>query len=242
MADRSASSPIPGVAAVEVPWPRVESFVGKLTHDVRNGFNAIELQVTLIGELSDDPEIKEEVKRIRQSLAGLTRQLQAVRAATGEPTTHLFPYPAADLLEDLRERLERQHADAAARVQWAMEAGAATVNIDPEQTLNAALELLGNALQHAAEGSTVRVETHAGIDGVAVAIHQGLAAAPVHPPAEWGRTPLLSTRRNVYGLGAFRARRILEAQGGTLEYVYTEVDRALVTTFILPLADPASRP
>ncbi len=241
MADRSTSSPASDVAAVEVPWTRVEGFVGKLTHDVRNGFNAVELQVTLIGELTDDPEIKEEVKRIRQSLAGLTRQLQAVRVATGEPTTHLFPYPAADLLEDLRERFGRQHGEAAARLQWVTDPGAATVNVDPEQTLNAALELLDNAMQHAVGGSTVRVEARPGAGVIVVAIHQQLTAAPVHPPADWGRTPLLSTRRNVYGLGAFRARRILEAQGGTLDYAYTEVDRALVTTVTLPAGEPPSR-
>ena len=242
MADRSASSPALGVAAVEVPWTRVEGFVGKLAHDIRNGFNAVELQVTLVGELSDDPEIKEEVKRIRQTLAGLTRQLQAVRLATGEPTTHLFPYPAVDLLEDLRERFGRQFPDATARVQWATEVGAATVNVDPEQTLNAALELLDNAVQHAVEDSTVRVEARLEAGDVAVTIHQQLTDAPVHPPADWGRTPLLSTRRNVYGLGAFRARRIFEAQGGALDYTYTEVDRALVTTVTLPTAIPPPRP
>lgn len=72
MADQSASSPAPGVPDLAVPWPRVEAFVAKLAHDIRNGFNALELQITLIGELSDDPEIKEEIKRVRQSLAGLT--------------------------------------------------------------------------------------------------------------------------------------------------------------------------
>lgn len=241
MADRSATSLDPAIAAVEVPWTRIEGFVGKLTHDIRNGFNALELQVTLIGELSDDPEIKEEVKRVRQGLADLTRQLQAVRVATGAPTMHLFPYPAADFLEDLRERFEKRHGEAAGRVQWASEAGAATVNIDPEQTMAAALELLGNALQHAAGESSVRVEMRAVAGGVAISTHQQLADTLAAPPADWGRTPLLSSRRNAYGLGAFRARRILETQACSLEYAFTEADRSLVTVVTLPLADPSSR-
>lgn len=241
MADRTALPTVPS-DNTDVPWTRVEGFVGKLTHDIRNGFNALELQVTLIGELSEDPEIKDEVKRIRQSLAGLTRQLQAVRVATGEPTTHLFPYPAADFLEDLRERFGRQHGDAAARVQWAADVGAATVNIDPEQAIAATLELVDNALQHAAGGSSIRVQGRLGTGGVAVDVHQQLADAPSSPLADWGRTPLLSTRRNAYGLGAFRARRILEAQGGTLGYAYTETDGALVTTITLPLSESSPSP
>lgn len=236
MADFPASPDDPGVATVEVPWSRVEGFVGKLTHDIRNGFNALELQVTLIGELSDDPEIKEEVRRVRRSLSDLTRQLQAVRVATGAPTTHLFPYPAGDFLEDLRERFQKQHPSAAERVQWAQEAGAVSVNIDPEQTMNALLELLDNALRHAAENTSVRVEMRATADSVALSVHQALTEAPPGQPAHWGRTPLLSSQRNAYGLGTFRARRILEAQGGALGYTYTEADRALVTEVGLPLA------
>lgn len=241
MADRSVSFSDPAAAAVEVPWTRVEGFVGKLTHDIRNGFNALELQVTLIGELSDDPEIKDEVKRVRQGLADLTRQLQAVRVATGAPTTHLFPYPAGDFLEDLRERFEKRHGEAAGRVQWASEAGTASVNIDPEQTMAAALELLDNALQHAADGSSLRVEMRAGTGSVALSIRQQLAAPLAAPPTDWGRTPLLSSRRNAYGLGAFRALRILKAQACSLEYAFTEADHSLVTTVTLPLAD-SSRP
>ena len=180
MADFSASSTDPGVAGIEVPWTRIEGFVAKLTHDVRNGFNALELQVTLIGELADDPEIKEEVKRVRQSLAGLTRQLQAVRVATGAPTTHLFPYPAA--------------------------------------------------------GSSLQVGARPGAGTVALCIHQQLSAPPASPAGDWGRTPLLSSRRNVYGLGAFRARRILEAQGGALDYIHSDADGSLVTTITLSTA------
>lgn len=242
MADYSASSTDPGAAGIEVPWTRVEGLVAKLTHDVRNGFNALELQVTLIGELSDDPEIKEEVKRVRQSLAGLTRQLQAIRVATGAPTPHLFPYPVADFLEDLRDRFKKQHGDVAARVDWPADAGEASANIDPEQTMHAILELLDNALQHAADGFPLRLEVRPGAGAVILSIHQRLSAPPASPPQNWGRTPLLSSRRNVYGLGAFRARRILKSQGGALDYVHSETDGSLVTTITLPVAESLSSP
>ncbi len=223
-------------AAVTVPWPRVEQFVGRFAHDVRNGLNAVELQLTLIGEIAEDEEIKTEVKHIRSSLADLTRQIQAVRLATGAPTAHLFPYPAGDFFEDLRERFERQHAGAAARVQWTLAAGTGAVNVDPEQSMTALLELLGNAVQFAVDGSPIRAEAKENAGSVVFSILEQIAAAPADSPEQWGRTPLLSSRRNGYGLGAFRARRIIEAQHGTLRYAYRAEDQSLTTTVELPLA------
>ena len=235
MADRSAPSSDPATA-VSVPWPQVERFVGLFTHDVRNGLNALELQLTFLGEVSEDPDAKEEVKRMRSSVADLTRQLQAVRLATSAPNPRAFSYPAADFAEDLRERFDRQHADSTARVRWEIASGTGSVEVDPELSMAAVLELLANALFHAVEGSPVRV--HAACDAAAMelAIHQTLAAAPQASPQEWGRTPLASSRRDGYGLGAFRARRIIESQGGTLRFAYSEADQTLVTTVTLPVA------
>ena len=74
---------LPPEATVQVPWDRVERFVGQLTHDVRNGLNALELQLTFLGEISTDPEALEEVKRLRGTLLDVTRQLQTVKTAIG---------------------------------------------------------------------------------------------------------------------------------------------------------------
>ena len=239
MTDSPAPSTEPDPAGIDVPWPRVERFVGRFAHDVRNGLNAVELQLTLISEIAADEEIKEEVRRVRASLADLTRQIQAVRLATAAPTTHSFPYPANDFFEDLRERFERQHGTEAGRVEWKLEAGTAAVNVDPEQTMAALLELLGNAAQFAAQGSPIRAEANAGSGTVTFTILQQVAAAPVEPPGDWGRTPLLSSRRNGYGLGAFRARRIVEMQNGTLRYDYRAADQSVTTVVELPAASPA---
>lgn len=236
MTDHPAPAPGPDPASVTVPWPRVEQFVGRFAHDVRNGLNAVELQLTLIGEIAADEEVRAEVKRIRSSLADLTRQIQAVRLATGAPTAHLFPYPAGDFFEDLRERFERQHGAAAARMEWTLEAGAGAVNVDPEQSMAALLELLGNAVQFATPNSPIRAGAKDGDGAVVFAIREQLATPPAESPEQWGRTPLLSSRRNGYGLGAFRARRIIETQHGTLRYAYRPDDQSLTTTVELPLA------
>lgn len=221
-----------------MPWSRVERFVGLFTHDLRNGLNALELQLTLLGEISDDPVAKAEVKRMRGTVAEVTRQLQAVRLSTGAPTPHLFAYPAADFLEDLRERFDRQHPDALARVQWEVAVGAGSLVIDPELTMAALLELLGNALLYAVGKSTVQVHATAGPDGLTLTIREQSALAPSDSPEEWGRSPLSSSRRDGYGLGAFRAWRIIALQNGTLRFAHSEADQCLVTTVVMPL-DPA---
>ena len=233
MADSSALSSAP-TAAINVPWPQVERFVALFTHDIRNGLNALELQLTFLGEISEDPDAREEVKRMRGSVAAITRQLQAVRLASGSPTPHVFPYPAADFAEDLRERFDRQHADTSARVQWEIDPGLGTVEIDPELSLVALLELLANALFHAVEGSSIRVRAARAAAAMSFSIHQPLAAAPSTSPEDWGRTPLSSSRRDGYGLGVFHARRSIEGQRGTLRFTYSETDRSLVTVVTLP--------
>ena len=198
--------------------------------------NALELQLTYLGEISEDPEAKTEVKRMRGSVAAITRQLQAVRASTGAPGPHPFAYPVADFIEDARERCVRQQADISSRIRWEVEPGAAPVEIDPELSLAALLELLTNAVFHAAENSDVRVHVAGDAAGATLSIHQTLASPPTDSPEDWGRTPLSSTRRDGYGLGVFRARRILENQGGTLRFTYQDADRSLVTTLTLPAA------
>ncbi len=236
MAASPALPVVPAATAISVPWPQVERFVGLFAHDLRNGLNTVELQLTLLGEISDDPEVKAEVKRVRASVADVTRQLHAVRLATGVPTPRAFAYPVGDFVEDLRERFDRQHPEAAAQVDWEMAAGAGSLSVDPELSMTALLELLENSLRFAVDGSRIRVQTDGGASGLTFSIHETLASAPPIPPDEWGRMPLTSTRRDGYGLGAFRARRIIETQNGTLDFTYSETERSLATTVTLPAA------
>ena len=43
--------------------PDVVKFVRQLGHDLRNHLGAVELQAAYIGEIAEDPGLKEEVKR-----------------------------------------------------------------------------------------------------------------------------------------------------------------------------------
>ena len=130
---------------VVLPWERVERFVGQFVHDIRNGLNALELQLAFLGEISTDPEAVEEVKHLRATLADMTRELQAMKTMSSSVVPHVLEYPASDLFEDLRARLERLHPDQARHVSWNVELAPSTVVlVDPDLSIGGLLEIFAN--------------------------------------------------------------------------------------------------
>ena len=223
-----------------VPWERVEGFVGQLTHDIRNGLNAVELQLTYLGEISTDPEAVDEIKRLRNSLANVTRQLLTLRTAMVTVTPYPQEYPAEEFFDDLRERFAKLRTEGTGEVVWDVKLDAGSLlSVDPELTINALLELLGNAL-HFTRGATepIRVQVTQDEHRVTFSLREPQPAEPGVPPDDWGRTPLLTTRRGAYGLGLFRVRRCLEAQGGTLDVAYSGEQNTLTTNVTLPGTAP----
>jgi signal transduction histidine kinase len=244
MATTVPQPPAEPAAVAPVPWPHIERFVGQLIHDVRNGLNAIELRLTLLGELSAEPEIVADVKALRATLGDVTKQLQSIKTLTGPVSAHPLRYAAADFLEDLQERFERTYPGAATRVDWQIAVAQACLSIDPELTLGALLEILGNALHFggAREASVTCLAQASAGGGVVLQVREAQPKPPEVSPADWGRTPLLTTRRSAYGLGLFRVRRIIEAQGGSLQADYAADTGILNTVITLPGAadDPSA--
>ena len=237
----SKSTPVsPADAPAEVAsvtWDRFERFVGQFTHDVRNGLNALELQLTFLGEISTDPEAIEEVKRLRGTLGDVTRQLQAVKTLTGPVHPNVLEYPAGDLFEDLRERLARLQPAAADRVVWSLaDDPAVSLLVDPDLTIGGLIELFTNSISFA--GSSLQCTTANGAEAVSFMLCETPAVVPAVPTDQWGRTPLLSSRRGAYGLGLFRVHRIMEAQGGSLRATYAADENVLTTTVTVATDSP----
>jgi signal transduction histidine kinase len=233
-----AQTDAPAIPAV--PWSRVERFVGQLTHDVRNGLNALELQLTFLSEISGNAEVKAEVNALRGTLLQVTRQLQAIKSYTGPVSPHLLCYPSAHFFDDLRERFQRLHPKAAGQVTWTISPGADSLLIDPELALSALLDIFANALQFGGASAKIDLLAQPADDGggVVITLREAQQQAPAVSTEEWGRAPLLTTRRNAYGLGLFRARQIIEGQGGTLRAEYSAASRILETVITLPAANP----
>ena len=223
------------ILPVTVPWDRVESFVGQLTHDIRNGLNALELQLTFLGEISTDSEAIDEIKRLRSSLSGVTRQLHALRAATSATTPYPLEYPAGEFFEDLHERFAKLYPTADEKIAWSVDVAPDTMlSVDPELTINALLELLVNAMHFAQkDAQPIRVQISSTVEHTVFLVEESQTVTPSVPTHDWGRTPLLTTRRGAYGLGLFRVRRCLETQGSTLEANYSADDQLLTTEVTL---------
>lgn len=256
-ADRTAPTPTSAASPASrggdgsdfpnVPWDRVDRFLTQFTHDIRNGLNALELQLTLLGEISEEPDVREEVRGLRANLAAIGRDLQAVRVASAPVVPHRLPYPVGDLLEDLRPRLRRLHAEPADALTWQVspEAAKATVAVDPELLFDALGRVFANAVNFRPSPSTplgFRAAVVEDEPGAPPMLRLTFIEEDKDPPvpanlSRWGDQPLLTTRRgaHAYGLGLFRARRIAEAHDGDLHARYDADARRLEVALDLPL-------
>ena len=112
--------------------PDVVKFVRQLGHDLRNHLNAAELQSVYLAEIAENPEFKDEVKRLRTMIFEVGASLQRVTSALGAAKLTLMPYGAADLADDLRQKLAADYPDESAKIEWNVQVGEAALRIDPQ--------------------------------------------------------------------------------------------------------------
>lgn len=219
---------------IQVPLPDVVKFVRQLAHDLRNHLNAAELQSAYLAEVVEDAESKEEIQRLRKMISEIGANLQSVTTALSTPKLTEMSYLAADFVDDLRQKLAADYPDKSASVEWDVEVGKTTLNIDPQLLLPALIELFANAFRHEPGESAI---------SVAAQIENNRFVFTIHEPKQkferstdsWGREPLRSVRQGHYGLGLHRAREVIEAHQGELDAHYDSGASRLVTRVTLPL-------
>jgi K+-sensing histidine kinase KdpD len=220
---------------ISVPWSDTFRFIRQLSHDLRNHLNAIELQSSYIDELADKPELKQEIKRLRDMISRLTSTLQKLSTGLGEIKPNLISYPASDFVEDLRKKIAREFPDKISDITWKVEAGSAMLSIDPELLTWAFIEFFANAFQHGrGEGNLLaaaRIERKQFIFTLQEPKEQfGLSTE------NWGHEPMRQISQGHYGLGLNRVRIILEAHSGEMHAHYDSSASMLITTLTMPLA------
>ncbi len=209
-------------------------FVRQLSHDIRNNLNAVELQSAFLAELAEDAEMKNEVQRLREMTSQIGISLQRLTAGLSQSNPNLIPYPAADFVGDLKQKLEKEFPENAAKVTWDAQLKDATLQVDPQLAQEAFLEIFGNAFHH--ERNIKSVTTKAYIDNNRFVFEWREPKARFELSTEnWGREPLRNVSQNHYGLGLNRVRSIAEAHGGDFRAEYDRKTSTLITTLTLPV-------
>lgn len=217
----------------EVPWDRVVRFMRQLSHDLRNNLNAMELQSAYIGEIVEDAEVKDEVRRLRAMASDLGTRLQNVTAMMAPVNPQLMPYKIADFFEDLRAKLAARFPDEASAVDWQLEIPEGSFTIDPQLLQEAMLELFANAFRHGRGEGPLVAQVRTTEAALTFALAEPKTDAELDME-DWGRQPLRSARQGSYGLGLARVQAILAAHSGTLAASFDQGARQLTTTVTLP--------
>lgn len=215
--------------------PDVVKFVRQLAHDLRNDLNAAELQSAYLTEIAENAELKEEIKRLREMIAEVGANLQSVTAALGQPRLTEMPYPAMELMEDLRQRVARDYPKESEKLKWDIEAGAAVLQVDPQSLLPAFVELFANAFRHGRTDEVISVTACNEKDKLVFTMREPKRDFE-RSTENWGREPLRPVAQGHYGLGLHRTRGIVEAHGGELQASYDKGASCLVTIVTLPVA------
>src|SRR5438045_678382 len=130
---------------ITVAWTDVVRFLRQLSHDLRNHLNAVELQSAFLAEIATDPEIKEEIARLRKMVSESGSALQKLSIRLNPPAPILIAYSASDFVEDVRIRVRNEFPSQADGMSWRIETNGSQLSIDPQLLQEALLELLRNA-------------------------------------------------------------------------------------------------
>src|SRR6476659_3729853 len=221
----------PAASDGDVPWENFVKFVRQLSHDLRNQLNAAELQSALIAELTNDAELKSEIRRLRELVSQLGVTLQSLSASVAEPRPTALPYTAKDFIADIQKKVAHEFPEKAQAVKWEVLPADRTLNIDPELTEWAAAELFRNAFCHGQADDEVQAQASVEGDWFTLSIRE--AKKEEIDPAQWTQ-PLQKMSHGHYGLGLRRARKIITAQGGELTAKFDPASRTLTSTIKLP--------
>ena len=220
-------------ASPTVSWADMVKFVRQLSHDIRNNLNAVELQSAYLAELAEDPELKNEIQRLREMTSQVGANLQRLTAGLSEVNPNSMSYSAADFIEDLRQKLTKESPDNASKVTWEVEFKDAELQIDPQLVQQGLLELFSNAFQHERNVKSITAKASIDKDRFVFELHEPKARFE-SSTEKWGFEPMRNLSQGHYGLGLNRVRKIIEAHGGDFRAAYDKKTSILTTTLTLP--------
>jgi K+-sensing histidine kinase KdpD len=220
--------------SLSVPWSDMACFVRQLSHDLRNDLNALELQSAYIAELTEDQELQNEIKRLREVVSAVNSTLKRLSGAVGEITPNVISYRAPELLADMRAEIDRKFSNNRAEINWNVQLQDVVLRVDPQLLQEVFVEIFANAFQHDRGNGALLAIASIDNDRFLFTLHEPKPAFD-SATQNWGRKPLQNISQRHYGLGLNRVRAIVEAHGGELQAHYDPKASALVSTVILPV-------
>ena len=198
-----------------------ELFVAVLSHDLRNPLSAVMNGANLLPMLTRDEKVLNTAGRIRSSGARMVRMVEQLldiaRVRGGRIEMRPAPADLHELSVALIQELQREGEPP--RVELTS-AGATQGVFDPDRIGAAISNLIGNALQHGAQGTKIRVHIdgsdkdtlvlRVSNEGVIPPDVIGTIFEPFHSSGPQGREGGL-------GLGLFIVKEFVAAHGGSIE-------------------------
>ena len=225
----------PGSQEVLVPFGRVAKFIRQLTHDVRNGLSAVDLEAAYIAEIVTDPEVVDELRKLRTMVGNTAKMLRDLSQDFQPVTVELMPWQAAIVFEEMQSRLQKQFPEEFGSVDIEGRLDGESIQVDLEQFIAAVLRVVQNAIQFRQEGTRIKLACFVEAHQVVFEVREPKPGFET-PVAfeEWGVAPLFSTRPGGYGLGLYRVKQLMDAhQGG---FSVSCRDEVLVIRMTLPVA------
>ena len=222
---------------IQLSMSELVKFVRQLAHDLRNHLNAAELQSAYLLEIAENNEVRDEIKRLRGMIAQVGGNLQDLTAALSPPRLTEMPYAAKDLIEDLEQKIANDYPAENEHVNWDVDVGDATLNIDPQLLLPVLSELFANAFRHDRGAGPITAAARTDKARFVFTLSEPKPAFDLSTE-NWGREPLRALGQGRYGLGLYRARATIEAHRGQFSARHDKKTGLLVTTIALPLAAP----
>jgi signal transduction histidine kinase len=216
---------LPRIARLAIERKRLQDveqlLVGVVSHDLRGPLQTIALSCELMKAASQGPAlgwVNRALAAVRRANGLVDDLLDATRARLGG----LLPIERApvDLVRLVEQATEDQRARAPGRAIELDAPASLPAYCDAKRIAQVVSNLVGNAVQHSAPQSVIRVQLGwDGAGGNALSVHNDGPAIPealrlrIFEPLE--RAELASTNHSI-GLGLYIVHEIVEAHGGTI--------------------------
>ncbi|MBV9999114.1 MAG: HAMP domain-containing histidine kinase [Verrucomicrobia bacterium] len=242
MDDVSPASPepiLPGTPAPashpnvsSLPWAAFMRVLRRLSHNLRNYVNTAELEAAFAQEITDDPEVRASLTRLRRSLGKVADECEHLLTRVADPLAELIELSGNELFQAIRQESERR-LGSAVPITWEWQGGdAVPLYVDPDLMCRIMRELLDNAARYRLQADRP-IRIRAGAKDAAFELEIIEPKTGAVDLSTWGIQPFTSTEPGRYGLGTWAAHRWALATGANLDRWYDAEQSSLVTRLTL---------